>query len=592
MSATVLSVSATDADCVSGVARALVAAGPGDTVAVRPGHYREALVFTRDVVLVAEEGPGSVVLEVPPGAALLVASGRVALHDMVLRGGDEQLPLVQVAGGVLRMEDCEVHAGSPAAVHLRGGQVSMRGGRIVTSAGAGIVADAGSGEFADVVVEARGGPGLIVAGTAAPVLRGCEIRGVDGTACSRPQRVAAAGRLPDRRGGGLRRPGPAGEQAAAGGQRGGRRAGRAGGRRHRRRRPRPLPAARRLGARGGHPRPGGAAARRVRRRGSRRPRPARGGAFNPDAGRLRGAGQRRRRGGRRRHRPPGAARRDAHRLRGRRRAADRTVRRAAGGRAGRGQPDRRRGGGRRGAGHHRSVRGGRHLRPARQWRRRPGRRQRGARGAPRGGPAGRRGTHGVAQRLDHGRPRRDRDRRTVRARPARHRGRRGPRRRHRGARSCPSDVDRRPGARHHRSGARPGAGQPGADRGRRTGRQQRPRDPGGDDVAGDGHRRCRAGQRRRRRRGGDPHPPGAADRRRHRPQQRPRRSRRRGGIGRVRCRVADGRTGGVGRAHARRHAAAQQRATAERDAPGGWCAVGLGHRTAGRRAVAHRPHAR
>ncbi|MCL9798375.1 right-handed parallel beta-helix repeat-containing protein, partial [Frankia sp. AgKG'84/4] len=180
MSTSVLSVSATDADCVTGIGRALVAAAPGDTVAVRPGHYREALVFTRDVILVAEEGPGSVVLVLPPGAAMLVAGGQVWLRDLVLHGGDDEFPLLQVAGGELLMDGCELRAAGAAAAHLRGGSASLRGGRITNTAGAGVVIDAGHGEFTDVEIESTGGPGLVLAGTAAPVLRGCGIRGVDG----------------------------------------------------------------------------------------------------------------------------------------------------------------------------------------------------------------------------------------------------------------------------------------------------------------------------------------------------------------------------------------------------------------------------
>ncbi|MCK9896346.1 AAA family ATPase [Frankia sp. AgB32] len=180
MSASVLSVSATDADCLTGIGRALVAAAPGDTVAVRPGRYRESLVFTRDVVLVAEEGPGSVVVAAPPGAAMLVAGGQVWLRDLVLHGGDDELPLLQVAGGELWLDGCELRAGGAAAVHLRGGSTTVRGGRIVNTAGAGVVVDAGHGEFTDVEIEASGGPGLVLAGAVAPVLRGCGIRGVDG----------------------------------------------------------------------------------------------------------------------------------------------------------------------------------------------------------------------------------------------------------------------------------------------------------------------------------------------------------------------------------------------------------------------------
>ncbi|WP_236706423.1 right-handed parallel beta-helix repeat-containing protein, partial [Frankia sp. ACN1ag] len=180
MTAAVLSVSATDAECVTAIARALVAAGPGDTVAVRPGVYRESLVFTRDVVLVAEEGPGSVVIEVPPGSALLCAGGDIRLRDLTVRGGDEELPLVQAAGGRLGLDNCQLEATASAAIHVRGGRVGVRAGRIGNANGPGVVVDAGVAEFTEVAVEATGGPALVVAGGAEPTFRHCTFAGLDG----------------------------------------------------------------------------------------------------------------------------------------------------------------------------------------------------------------------------------------------------------------------------------------------------------------------------------------------------------------------------------------------------------------------------
>ncbi|MCM3924970.1 AAA family ATPase [Frankia sp. AiPs1] len=180
MTAAVLSVSATDAECVTAIGRALVAAGPGDTVAVRPGVYRESLVFTRDVVLVAEEGPGSVVIEVPTGSALLVAGGKIRLRDLTVRGGDDKLPMVQAAGGLLAIDNCQLEATAAAALHVRGGRVRLRAGRIGNAHGPGVVVDAGAAEFTEVGVEASGGPALVVADAAAPTFRQCTFTGLDG----------------------------------------------------------------------------------------------------------------------------------------------------------------------------------------------------------------------------------------------------------------------------------------------------------------------------------------------------------------------------------------------------------------------------
>ncbi|MCK9903741.1 AAA family ATPase [Frankia sp. Cpl3] len=173
MTGAVVSVSTTDADCVSGIARALALAPAGDTVAVRPGVYRESFVLTRDVVLVAEEGFGSVVIEAPPGSALLVVQGEARLHDLLLRGGDEELPLLQVAGGRVWLENCEVRASGAAALHLRGGSTRMRGGRVSNPGGVGIAAEGGTAEIIGVGISDVASYGLLVSGSAAPVLRDC-----------------------------------------------------------------------------------------------------------------------------------------------------------------------------------------------------------------------------------------------------------------------------------------------------------------------------------------------------------------------------------------------------------------------------------
>ncbi|OAA29211.1 AAA+ family ATPase [Frankia sp. EI5c] len=178
MSGAVVTVSAeADVDCVRGIGPALAAAAPGDTVAVRPGVYREELRFDRDVTLVAENGPGSVVIEVPPGSAMLVARGQIRLHELTLRGGGGELPLLQVAGGRLRLENCEIRAATVAAVHLRGGRIVVRGGSLTNPAGIGIAAEGGTAEIVGLRIGEVGGCGLLVTAEAAPVLRDCTFAG-------------------------------------------------------------------------------------------------------------------------------------------------------------------------------------------------------------------------------------------------------------------------------------------------------------------------------------------------------------------------------------------------------------------------------
>jgi SpoVK/Ycf46/Vps4 family AAA+-type ATPase len=180
MSVAVLSVSATDSECLTGIGRALAAASPGATIAVRPGTYRETLIFSHDVTVVAEEGPGTVVIETPPGAGVLVTGGAVVLSDLELRGGDPDLPMIQVAGGLLRLERCDVRTAGVAAVHLRGGRIVMRGGSAGNSTGTGVIVESGSGEFTGCTFADIEGAGVVITGSSSPVFRDCAIRDVRG----------------------------------------------------------------------------------------------------------------------------------------------------------------------------------------------------------------------------------------------------------------------------------------------------------------------------------------------------------------------------------------------------------------------------
>ncbi|MEV0190111.1 right-handed parallel beta-helix repeat-containing protein [Kitasatospora purpeofusca] len=102
------------------VADALKAAQPGDTVVVAPGRYEEPLELARRVVLVAEQGPGTVVLAAPPGGApaLRVLGPDCLLRGLDLEGADPGDPAVTVtAGAGLVLDRCTV----------TGGRIEVRG---------------------------------------------------------------------------------------------------------------------------------------------------------------------------------------------------------------------------------------------------------------------------------------------------------------------------------------------------------------------------------------------------------------------------------------------------------------------------------
>ncbi|GAB3240308.1 right-handed parallel beta-helix repeat-containing protein [Kineosporia babensis] len=182
MTVTVLSVSATDSDCVTGIGRALATAAPGSTVAVRPGTYRESLTFRQDVTVVAEEGPGSVIVEIPSGQGILVTHGKVELTGLTIRGGHRDLPTVQLTGGQVRLTECTVEAEGVAGLHVRDGRIRMHGGSIRNPGGAAVVFEGGVGEFTGVKLEDLSNGGLLLAGEAAPTFSKCTISKVKGNA--------------------------------------------------------------------------------------------------------------------------------------------------------------------------------------------------------------------------------------------------------------------------------------------------------------------------------------------------------------------------------------------------------------------------
>ncbi|MFE2727489.1 right-handed parallel beta-helix repeat-containing protein [Kitasatospora sp. NPDC059327] len=96
------------------IADALAAALPGDTVVVAPGRYEESLDLPRRVVLVAEQGTGTVLLVAPPGGgpALTVRGPDCLVRSLDIEGADPGEPAVTVTPGAgLVLDHCTVGGG-------------------------------------------------------------------------------------------------------------------------------------------------------------------------------------------------------------------------------------------------------------------------------------------------------------------------------------------------------------------------------------------------------------------------------------------------------------------------------------------------
>ncbi|WP_432958200.1 AAA family ATPase [Micromonospora haikouensis] len=181
MNSTMLAVSQTEPGCQPTIAGALAVAPAGATVVVQPGHYREQIQLGGDVTLIAEEGPGTVTIDGGEGVALFVGGGSVTLHGIELVGGAGQLPTVQVRGGRLELTRCAVRAGGIVAVHVPGGELAMRDGRVGNPGGAGLLFErAGTGQVTRTAIAGIGTVAVAITG-GDPVLRECTLTDVRGS---------------------------------------------------------------------------------------------------------------------------------------------------------------------------------------------------------------------------------------------------------------------------------------------------------------------------------------------------------------------------------------------------------------------------
>ena len=141
-------VSQTTARAFRTIADALAAAGPpGETerrIFVEPGHYRQSgWEINGNTVISAVAGLGSVTVDA--SGRLLRVRGRATLSGLILRNWDADSDVLEVAGGTLIVERCEIVGKSSRAINAWDGaelfvyDSQVSDGAIVYSDSAGVV---------------------------------------------------------------------------------------------------------------------------------------------------------------------------------------------------------------------------------------------------------------------------------------------------------------------------------------------------------------------------------------------------------------------------------------------------------------------
>ncbi|CAL9585365.1 right-handed parallel beta-helix repeat-containing protein [Streptomyces sp. enrichment culture] len=164
------------------IGEALEKARAGAVIRVRPGRYRENLTVRTRITIAGDGERGSVEICPPRGTAVVLVADAVMLTDLTLRGGNEDLPVVDAPRGQVAMDGCTVVGSGWTAVLAReSGSVAIRDCRISNPEGAGVVDTAPTGSVvADSVFEHLGTSAVVLGEQARTTVRGCRIRDAQG----------------------------------------------------------------------------------------------------------------------------------------------------------------------------------------------------------------------------------------------------------------------------------------------------------------------------------------------------------------------------------------------------------------------------
>jgi parallel beta-helix repeat protein len=102
--------------------RALDYAQNGDTIVVRPGRYDGPLTIAKDVEIVGDGDPSTIVIEAANASTITVAADRVLMTGLTVRqrGGTFPYQAVDIAAGRPTIESCVIRGGTRSSVRIRG----------------------------------------------------------------------------------------------------------------------------------------------------------------------------------------------------------------------------------------------------------------------------------------------------------------------------------------------------------------------------------------------------------------------------------------------------------------------------------------
>ncbi|MCO5971958.1 right-handed parallel beta-helix repeat-containing protein [Actinoallomurus soli] len=182
MSRQLLTVSPEEPGAFRTIEEALAAARTGSVIRIKPGRYPESLFIRTRVTIVADGDRGSVEICPRSGTAVMLVADAVMLTDLTLRGGGDDVPVVDAARGQVAMEGCTVAgSGWTAVLSRNSGSLAMRGCRITNPVGAGVVDTSETPSvIEDCLIENLGTSAVVLGEKSRSAIRNCRLRDARG----------------------------------------------------------------------------------------------------------------------------------------------------------------------------------------------------------------------------------------------------------------------------------------------------------------------------------------------------------------------------------------------------------------------------
>ena len=91
------------------ISAALLVAGDGDEIRIRPGRYQESLVIEKAVALIGDGERGRIVVEGTAASALRIVAGPCRVENLTIRqSGAPHVDAVVIAGGRVELARCDI----------------------------------------------------------------------------------------------------------------------------------------------------------------------------------------------------------------------------------------------------------------------------------------------------------------------------------------------------------------------------------------------------------------------------------------------------------------------------------------------------